>query len=323
MRVLVAGAGGAVGSRLVPELVAHGHQVTATTRSPKKLARLRTLGATPVILDGLDGTAVDEVVASAEPEAIIHEMTALSEPPDLRHFDRWFARTNELRTTGTEHLLAAAAAAGVSRVVAQSFVGWNNARTGGPVKTEADPLDPHPLAAQRETMAALVLLEDALLDAPLDGIVVRYGSLYGPGLSEPMLALLRRRLMPIIGAGSGVWSWTHLDDAASGTVAALERGRPGIYNIVDDDPAPVSEWLPYLAECVDAKPPLRVPAWLGRLLAGEVATVWMTEGRGASNAKARQELDWEPAWSSWRLGFREGMSPPVPQPAGEPLHRAA
>lgn len=317
MRVLVAGASGAVGSRLVPALVANGHLVTATTRTPAKLEGLRAMGATPVLLDGLERTAVDKVVAEAEPEAIIHEMTALAVAPDLRHFDRWFAVTNQLRTGGTENLLAAAEATGVKRFVAQSFTGWNNDRTGELVKTESDPLDSRPLAPQRETMAAIRFVEETVTGAPLDGIVVRYGNLYGPGASDSMIDMLRKRMMPVIGSGSGIWSWTHIDDAASGTVAVLEHGEPGIYNIVDNDPAPVSECIPYLAACVGAKPPLHLPAWLGRLLAGEPAVVWMTQGRGASNAKARRDLDWEPSWASWRIGFRDGLHVPEERQARE------
>jgi 2-alkyl-3-oxoalkanoate reductase len=313
MRVLVTGASGAVGSQLIPQLVSRDHSVIATTRSAAKQDLLRSWGAEPVILDGLDGAAVRRIVTEVAPEAIIHEMTALSGATDLRHFDRWFATTNELRTRGTEHLLAAAEASGVKRFVAQSYIGWNNARTGGAVKTEADPLDEHPAAAQRESLAAIRFVETHVPQAPIDGIVVRYGNLYGPGASDSMVALLRKRMLPIVGAGSGVWSWTHIADAASGTVAALERGRPGLYNIVDDEPAPVREWLPYLAEAVGAKPPLRVPVWLGRLVGGDVTVQWMIEGRGASNAKAKLELGWEPIWRSWRTGFREGIAAPLPQ----------
>jgi nucleoside-diphosphate-sugar epimerase len=316
MRVFVAGATGAIGRRLVPQLVARGHEVTATTRSSDKVAQLRALGATPVVVDGLDGAAVGEAVARAEPDAIVHQMTALSGTPDLKRFDRWFSVTNELRTKGTEHLLAAAQAAGVERFVAQSYTGWTNARTGGPVKTEDDPLEPHPVNAQRETLAAIRFLEQAVSGAPLGGIVLRYGSFYGPGASEPLVELVRKRRFPIIGDGAGVWSWIHLDDAAAATVAALERGRRGIYNIVDDEPAKVSEWLPHLAEVVGAKPPLRVPAWLGRLLAGDVPVQWMTEGRGASNEKATRELDWRPAWRSWREGFRDALGDHAATPAG-------
>jgi nucleoside-diphosphate-sugar epimerase len=307
MRVLVAGASGAIGRRLVPQLVARGHQVTATTRSAGKADQLRALGATPVVVDGLAAAAVGEAVAQAKPEAIIHQMTGLAGTADLRRFDRWFATTNELRTKGTQNLLAAAKAAGVERFIAQSYTGWSNIRTGGPVKTEADPLDPHPAKAQRQTLAAVRFLEGAVSEAPLEGIVLRYGNFYGPGASEATVELVRKRRLPIIGAGGGVWSWIHLDDAASATLAALERGERGIYNIVDDEPAAVAEWLPYLAEVVGAKPPMRVPTWLGRLAAGEVAVQWMTDGRGASNEKAKRLLNWQPAWATWREGFRHGL----------------
>jgi nucleoside-diphosphate-sugar epimerase len=307
MRVFVAGATGAIGRRLVPQLVERGHEVVATTSRPQNADAVRTLGAMPVVLDGLDGAAVGEAVASAEPDAIVHQMTALASRSDLRRFDRWFAKTNELRTRGTEHLLAAARAAGVERFVAQSYTGWTNDDSGGPVKTEADPLDPDPLPAQRESLAAIRFVEDAVTSAPLEGIVLRYGNFYGPGDSEPLLELIRKRRFPIIGDGGGVWSWIHLDDAAAATVAALERGSRGIYNVTDDEPAPVAEWLPYLARVAGAKPPRRVPVWLGRLAAGDVPVRWMTEGRGSSNEKARRELDWRPAWSSWRNGFRDGL----------------
>jgi 2-alkyl-3-oxoalkanoate reductase len=309
MRVFVAGAAGAIGMRLVPQLVARGHQVTATTRSTDKVDRLRRLGAEAVVVDGLDAAAVGEAVARAEPDAIVHQMTALAGKADLRRFDTWFALTNKLRTTGTEHLLAAAVAAGVGRFVAQSYTGWSNIRSGGPVKTEDDPFDPHPAKNQRETMAGLQFLDRVVPAAQsLEGIVLRYGNFYGPGASESQVELVRRRQFPIIGDGGGVWSWTHLDDAAAATVAAVEHGRRGVYNIVDDEPAPVSEWLPYLAEVTGAKPPLRVPVWLGRLVAGQVAVQWMTQGRGSSNEKAKRELDWRPAWSSWRDGFRFGLT---------------
>lgn len=309
MRVFIAGAAGAIGRRLVPQLVERGHDVTATTRSAKKIDELRALGARPVVVDGLDAGAVGEAVARAEPDAIIHQMTALSGKADLRHFDKWFAVTNQLRTKGTEHLLNAARAAGVKRFIAQSYTGWNNIREGGPVKTEDDPFDPHPLKAQSETLAAIRFVERAVLEAAPEGIVLRYGNFYGPGVSEDLFELVRKRRLPIIGDGSGVWSWIHLDDAASATAAALERGGPrGVYNVVDDEPARVSEWLPYLAQIVGAKPPRRVPVWLARLIAGAVPVQWMTEGRGSSNAKARRDLDWRPAWSTWREGFRHAMS---------------
>ena len=307
MRVFLAGATGAIGRRLIPQLVARGHQVTATTTSPDKVEPLRGLGAEPVVVDGLDAVGVGEAVARAEPEAIVHQMSALAGEPDLRRFDRWFARTNELRTTGTENLLAAARASGVTRFVAQSYTGWPNIREGGPVKTEEDSLDQDPPAAQTESLAAIRELERAVLEAPLDGIVLRYGSFYGPGASEGFVELVRARKLPIVGSGAGVWSWIHIDDAAAAAVAAVEHGGRGVYNIVDDEPARVSDWLPYLAEQVGAKPPRRLPVWLGRLVAGEVAVSWMTRIRGSSNAKAKRELGWEPSWRSWREGFRDGL----------------
>jgi nucleoside-diphosphate-sugar epimerase len=314
MRVFVAGANGAVGRRLVPMLVGRGHDVIGTTTNPASLEALQALGAEAVLMDGLDAASVGEAVAGTRPDAIIHEMTALSGTPDFRHFDRWFALTNRLRTEGTEHLLAAARATGVKRFVAQSFTGWSNARDGSWVKTEDDPLDPTPLPQQRETLAAISFLESAVLDAPLDGIVVRYGGLYGPGSTETLVDILRKRMFPVIGNGAGVVASTHVDDAASGTVAALERGRPGIYNIVDDEPARSRDFIPAIAEALGAPKPLHIPAWLGRLLAGDVAVTMMTEGRGSSNAKAKRELGWRPIWPSWRDGFRQGLDTPVPAP---------
>jgi nucleoside-diphosphate-sugar epimerase len=311
MRVFVAGAAGAIGRRLVPRLVAREHQVTASTRSRDKVDQLRALGAEPVVVDGLDAVAVGEAVAMAEPDVIVHQMTALAGKANLRKFDRWFATTNKLRTVGTEHLLAAAQAAGVRRFVAQSYTGWDNIRDGGRVKIEADPLDPDPAKAQVQSMAAIRFLERAVSEAALEGIVLRYGNFYGPGATESLVELIRKRQLPIIGDGGGVWSWIHLDDAAAATVAAVEHGGRGVYHIVDDEPAEVSVWLPYLAEVVGAKPPLRVPVWLGRLAAGEVAVRWMTQGRGSSNAKAKRELDWRPAWTTWRDGFRHGLTDAV------------
>jgi len=305
VRVFVAGASGAIGRRLVPRLVARGHEVIATTRSRDKLEQLRALGAEPALLDGLNALAVAEAVVRAEPAVVVHQMTALADMSGLRNFDRGFARTNELRTRGTDNLLAAAKAAGVRGFVIQSYTGWPNIREGGPIKTEQDPLDPRPPKAQSETLAAIRYLEQAVLDAPVEGIVLRYGSFYGPGASDPLVELVRRRKLPIVGSGAGVWSWIHVDDAAAATVAAVERGSPGIYNIVDDDPARVAEWLPYLAEAIGAKPPRKVPVWLGRLAAGEAGVSMMTRIRGSSNAKAKRDLEWEPAWRSWRQGFRQ------------------
>jgi nucleoside-diphosphate-sugar epimerase len=318
MRVFVAGATGAIGRQLLPQLRAQGHSVTATTRTPGKLAVLRDLGAEPVVVDGLDAMAVGEAVARAEPDAVIHQMTALAGGTDLRHFDKTFAVTNRLRTAGTDHLLAAAAAAGVRRFIAQSYTGWSNTRTGTPVKTEDDPLDPHPPAAQRETLAGIMHVERTVLAAPaLHPMVLRYGSLYGPGASDEMVALIRKRRLPVIGDGAGIWSFLHVHDAASATVAALDHGEPGVYNVVDDEPASVAEWLPFLARAVGAKPPRRVPVWLGRLAAGEVGVSMMTQVRGSSNAKTKRSLAWQPAWPSWRAGFAGGLA------ASEPARRAA
>lgn len=309
MKVFVAGAAGAIGRQILPQLAAQGHQVTATTRTPAKAAMLRELGAEPVVVDGLDAVAVGEAVARAEPEVVIHQMTSLAGSFNLRNFDKMFAVTNQLRTQGTDHLLAAAAAAGVRRFVAQSYTGWSNIRSGGPVKTEDDPLDPSPPAMQRESLAAIRHLERVVLAAsPVQGIVLRYGSFYGPGASDDVVDLIRKRRMPVIGDGAGVWSFLHIRDAAAATVAALEHGAPGVYNVVDDEPASVAEWLPYVSRAVGAKAPRRVPAWLGRLVAGEVGVSMMTQIRGSSNAKAKRELGWRPAWPSWREGFSRGLA---------------
>lgn len=324
MRVLVAGASGAVGRQLVPELVAAGHQVTATTRSPAKLAGLRAEGAEAVVLDGLDGEAVGAAVAQAEPEVIVHEMTAIPAEMNFRKFGQTFAATNELRTRGLDHLLAAAAAQGVGRFIAQSYAGWPNIRSGGPVKTEDDPLDPDPPASMRTTLDAIRYLERAVTAAPLAGLVLRYGSLYGPGASEVFVRLLRRRAVPVIGSGAGVWSFVHVTDAAAATVAAVRGGAPGIYNIVDDEPAAVSDWLPALARAAGAKPPWHVPAWLGWLAAGEAGLSVMTQARGSGNARAKRELGWQPAWPSWRDGFARGLDRAYPahRQADRPADRA-
>ena len=314
MHVYVAGATGAIGRRLIPQLIRAGHTVTASTRSPGKADRLRALGAEPVVVDGLEAKAVTEAIRAAEPDAIIHQMTALAGTADLRRFDRWFATTNELRTKGTDILLAVARDVGVVRFVAQSYTGWTNPRTGGPVKTERDGFDPEPAKAQRESIAAIRYLEQTVPSAGVQGVVLRYGNFYGPGASEQLVELIRKRRFPLVGDGAGVWSWIHLDDAAAAAVAALGRGEPGVYNVTDDEPAPASEWLPYLAEAVGAKPPMRFPKWVARLMAGEVAVRWMTEGRGSSNAKAKSELGWTPEWRSWRQGFRAGLREVRPKP---------
>jgi nucleoside-diphosphate-sugar epimerase len=278
------------------------------TRTPAKLAAVRELGATPVLVDALDPDAVARAVADAEPDVIVHELTALSGSLDVRHFDRDFAPTNRLRTDATDHLLAAGRMAEIRRFVAQSFAGWPFARIGRPVKTEADPLDPNPPDAMRATLAALRHLEEAVVGATwTDGIVLRYGGFYGPGTSmDPNgehARLIRRRRFPVVGGGAGVWSFVHIVDAAQATADAVGRGRPGIYNIVDDEPARVCDWLPAVAASLGGKPPRRVPRLVGRLLAGEVAAVMMTDVRGASNAKAKRELGWQPSHPTWRDGF--------------------
>jgi 2-alkyl-3-oxoalkanoate reductase len=305
MRVFVTGATGAIGSRLVPALVQARHEVIGTARSPEKADQLRGQGAEPVALDVLDRAAVRAAVTTAEPDAIVHEATALSGLSDLRNFDRSLSATNRLRVEGTDALLAAGREVGVTRFVAQSYAGWPSARVGGPVKTEEDPLDPTPVAPMRETLDAIRHLEEAVVDA--GGIALRYGGFYGSP-DDAQLELVRKRRFPIVGDGGGIWSFVHLDDAAAATVLALERGAPGIYNVVDDEPAPVREWLPALASAIGAKPPRHVPRMLARLLAGEAGVVLMTEIRGASNAKAKRELGWTPRFPSWRQGFRAAYS---------------
>jgi nucleoside-diphosphate-sugar epimerase len=302
MKVFVAGATGAIGARLVPQLIERGHDVIGSSRSPQKAAGLRALGAEPVVLDLLDPAAVRDVVVAASPDAIVHQATALAGLSDFKHFDRSFAQTNRLRTEGTDALLAAARAAGVSRFVAQSFAGWPYAREGGPVKSEDDPLDPTPVPTMRETLEAIRHLEQAVVGA--GGLALRYGGLYGSP-DDAQLELVRKRRFPIVGDGGSIWSFVHLDDAAAATVLALERGSPGVYNVVDDEPAPVRDWLPALAAAIGAKPPRRVPRWLARLAAGEAGLVLMTEIRGASNAKAKRELGWTLRHPSWRQGFVE------------------
>jgi 2-alkyl-3-oxoalkanoate reductase len=308
MKIFLAGATGVIGRRLVPLLVERGHEVVGTTRSEAKGADLRAAGATPVELDLLDERNVLDAVTEARPEVVVHQATALKGLSDLRRFNEQFAETNRLRTEGTEYLLAAAVEAGSRRFVAQSYAGWPSGRKSGAVKSESDPLDPAPAETMRQTHEAIRHLETVVLtERGLEGIVLRYGGFYGPGTSlaegGAHLEAVQERKFPIVGSGAGVWSFVHIDDAASATLAAIERGAPGLYNIVDDVPAPVSEWLPALAAAVGAKPPRHVPLWLGRRLAGEAVAVMMTEVRGASNAKAKRELGWVPRYASWRAGF--------------------
>jgi nucleoside-diphosphate-sugar epimerase len=305
MKVFLAGATGALGRRLVPQLLAGGHTVVGTTRSQDKIPLLWDLGAKPVVVDVLDRDAVLAAIGAAQPDAIVHQATALA-GADFRRFEKSFELTNRLRSEGTDNLLAA----GVERFVAQSYAGWPYARTGGSVKSEDDPLDPQPAKQTQATLDAIRHLESAVTNA--NGIVLRYGGFYGPGTGlEPegeQAEAVRKRRFPLLGAGRGVWSFVHIDDAAAATVAALEHGNAGIYNIVDDDPAPVAEWLPYLAEVAGAKPPRHLPRWLGRAVGGEHMIVLMDEARGASNEKARRELGWEPSRHSWRTGFPEALA---------------
>ena len=311
MKILVAGATGAMGKQLLPRLAAEGHDVTGITRSEGKLDTIRSLGARGVVADVLDPDDVARVVAEAEPDVIIHQLTALNRPFDVRHFDRTFEETNRLRTEATDHLLAAGRATGVKRFIAQSFAGWPFARTGGLVKTEEDPLDPSPPNGMRQSFDAIRHVETAVTGADwTEGIVLRYGGFYGPGTSlshegGEQVELIRARKFPLVGDGSGVWSFVHIEDAAEATVAAVTRGRRGIYNIVDDEPAPVAEWLPAAASAIGAPPPRHVPRWLGRIVAGEAAVAMMTDVRGASNEKAKRELGWQPRHPSWRKGFEQ------------------
>jgi nucleoside-diphosphate-sugar epimerase len=300
MRVFVVGASGAIGTRLVPQLIDRGHEVIGTFRSPEHADRVRALGAEALQLDLLDPRAVRKAVLESEPEALVHQATTLANAKFGRNFDKIFARTNELRTKGTDNLLAAAREASVSRFVAQSFASMRYAREGGPVKTEEDPLDPTPPKATREAQAAMRYLDQTLTDA--GGIALRYGGFYGAandGLVEPV----RKRQFPIVGDGGGVFSFIHLDDAAAATVLALEHDGPAVYNIVDDEPAPVREWLPVLANALGAKPPRHIPVWLARLIGGDLAVIIGTKSHGASNAKAKRELGWTLRYPSWRTGF--------------------
>jgi 2-alkyl-3-oxoalkanoate reductase len=309
MKVFVTGATGALGKRLLPRLTGHGHDVVGTTRSPEKADQLRAAGAAPAVIDVLDPEAVTAAVLEARPEVIVHQATALSGDMNMREFDRYFGPTNRLRTEGTDNLISAGREAGARRIVAQSYAGWPQAREGGPIKTEEDPLDPSPVVAMRKSHEAIRYLESAVVGAEgLEGLALRYGGFYGPGTSlsgdGAHAEAIKRRRFPVVGKGTGIWSFVHIDDAASATLAAIERGAPGVYNIVDDEPAPASEWLPYLASVLGAKPPRHVPTWLGRLAAGEAAVALMTEARGASNAKAKRELGWRPAYPTWRQGFK-------------------
>lgn len=312
MRIFLAGASGAIGQTLIPQLVEQGHEVFGAFRNPAHSARVEALGATPLVLDAFDGPAVSRRIAEIKPQAVIHQLTAIPARLDLRHIDRDFELTNRLRTEGTRNLATAAVQAGVEKFIAQSFAGWPYARRGIMLKTEEDDLDPSPPPKMKAMLDAIETLEHTVLrERGFTGIVLRYGPLYGPHSSiasdGSMVDDLRNHKIPLIGQGTGVWSFLHLHDAATATVAALTLAQHGIYNIVDDDPAPVNEWLPFLAQCVNAKPPMHIPNWLAKTAVGEHAVAMMNDIRGVSNEKARKELHWTPKWSSWRQGFREGF----------------
>jgi 2-alkyl-3-oxoalkanoate reductase len=311
MKVFVAGATGALGKQLVPMLVEGGHEVTGMTRTPAKADQIRSMGARPAIADAFDPEAVAQAVAEAEPEAVVHELTDLT-GSFARNIDKSFATTNRLRTEGLDHLLAAARAAGARRFIAQSFAGWPFKRVGGPVKTEDDPLDDSPPKPVRQTIAAIRHVEGVATHSDgIEALALRYGGFYGPGTSlsvDPpgeVTKQIQKRRFPIVGDGAGVWSLVHIEDAAAATAAALERGEPGVYNVVDDDPVPVGEVIPEIARVIGAKPPRRVPRWVGRIAGGEAGVIMMTEIRGASNEKAKRELGWQPRYPSWRLGLRD------------------
>jgi nucleoside-diphosphate-sugar epimerase len=313
MKVFVAGATGALGRPLIRQLVERGHEVTGMTRSESKTDILRELGARPVVADALDPESVAQAVAEANPDVIVHQLTSIGEF-NPRHMERDFAATNRLRTEGTDHLLAAGRAVGVKRFVAQSFAPWPYARTGGMVKTEDDPLDTNPPSQVRTTLEAIKYLEKAVTEADwTEGIALRYGGFYGPGTSiglNPLgeqIEMIKGRKFPVAGKGTGVWSFIHIEDAASATVEAVEHGTRGIYNVVDDEPAPISEWLPVLAKSLGAKPPRHVPLFLARLFGGEVTAIMMSDLRGSSNTKAKRELGWKPRYPSWREGFAKGL----------------
>lgn len=311
MKIFIAGSTGAVGKVLVPQLVADGHEVVALVRTKDKGREIESTGAKPAIADALNREDVTAVIRQAEPEIIIHQLTALASiTGDFRKFDQEFALTNRFRTEVTDTLLAAAREVRTRRFIAQSFCGWPFARQGGPIKTEEDPLDPDPPAGFGKTLAAIRYLENAVLEASgVEAFALRYGFFYGPGTGiardGAIVEMVRKRRIPLVGDGAGIWSFIHIEDVARATAAAMDRGTPGIYNIVDDEPAPVSTWLPFMADVLGARPPRRVPAWIARFLIGEGGVSMMTRSRGGSNRKAKRELDWALIYPSWRRGFSE------------------
>jgi 2-alkyl-3-oxoalkanoate reductase len=312
MKVFVAGGTGAIGRYLMPLLVRNGHEVVALARTAEKARVVEELGAKVAYADALNREELTAAIERAEPEVIVHQLTALAGVTNFKRFDEEFALTNRFRTEVTDTMLGAARIVGTRRFIAQSFCGWPFAREGGPVKREEDPLDPNPPASFSKILAAIRYLEDTLRrTVGLQALALRYGVFYGLGTGiakdGAIVELIRRRWLPIVGKGGGIWSFIHVMDAAHATLAAISRGDPGIYNIVDDEPAPVSAWLPALADAVGAKPPYRVPVWLARLIIGGGGVSMMTEARGGSNIKAKRELRWRPLYPSWRRGFVEGI----------------
>lgn len=311
MNVFIAGGTGAIGKRLIPLLINSGYKVTSMTRSPGKRELLQKLGADVVIADGLKREDVRKEVLETQPEVIIHQMTSLAGIKNLKNFDKKFELTNRLRREGTDYLIEAGEEAGTKLFIAQSYAGWNYEPTGSGLKSENDPFDPHPSAKMVKALEAIKYLEDKVLSSGIKGIILRYAGFYGPGtgisLNSGVVELIKKRKFPIIGKGNGVWSFIHIDDAASATLAALKKGKEGVYNISDDEPAPVSAWLPGLAEILNAKPPFHLPVWLGKLIAGDTVVLLMTNIKGVSNSKAKAELDWQPLYKSWREGFRKGL----------------
>jgi nucleoside-diphosphate-sugar epimerase len=312
MKIFVTGGTGALGKFLLPQLIDKGHEVVALTRSADKAEGIEKIGASAVIADPLDKQQLTAAVRRAEPEVIIHQLTALSTVANFRKLDQEFTLTNRFRTEVTDTLLAAARTIGTRRFIAQSYCGWPYARKGGPIKTEEDPLDPKPPESFVKTLAAIKYLEEKMRSVTfLEGLALRYGAFYGPGNAigkgGSVWKLVRKRRLPLVGGGGGIWSFIHISDAASATVAAVTNGTPGIYNIVDDEPAPVSKWLPALAKAIGAKPPYRIPHWLGELTIGKAGVGIMTNIRGCSNAKAKQELHWTPIYPSWRVGFVDAL----------------
>jgi 2-alkyl-3-oxoalkanoate reductase len=308
MKVFVAGSTGVIGRMLLPVLLEEGHEVIALVRNTKKGRAVEEMGAKTAFADAFNKEELTAAVRKAEPEVIIHQLTAIPKDLNFKKLDEQFVLTNRLRTEVLDSMIAAGHLVGARRFIAQSLCGWPFARVGGPVKTEDDPLDPNPPAGFSKTLAAIRYLEDAIRKTQgMEAIALRYGFLYGPGATfakgSSTIELIRRRGMPIIGGGGGVWSFLHVEDAARSTAAALTCGEAGIYNIVDDEPAPVSTWLPFLADILGAKPPLKAPAWLGKMMIGEGGLSLMTRVRGGDNQMAKCLLGWQPVFSSWRAGF--------------------